>query len=63
MGVFWFRLYTICLYKQVEVDRLASLKSRSKQINAESYDNAPSLEEADAILAFHGYVERELAAA
>lgn len=63
MGAFWFRLHAAHTYKQVEVDRLASLKSRSKQTNADSNEFAPSVEEANAILAFHGYVERELATA
>lgn len=42
---------------------MASLIIRSKQIKADSNEFAPSLEEANAILALHGYVERELAAA
>lgn len=42
---------------------MASLKIRSKQIKADSNEFAPSLEEANAILSFHGFVERELAAA
>ncbi len=48
---------------QVEVDRLASLKAAHK-INANSNEFAPSVEEADAILAKFGYVRTsQLAAA
>jgi hypothetical protein len=38
-------------------------KKPVKKTNADSNEFAPSLEEADAILARHGFVEREKAAA
>lgn len=48
--------------KHVAVGRLAALKAVQK-INADSNEFAPSVEEANNILEFHGFVERELAAA